>query len=153
MHEPVIDSLEEILSGGRVAAAAQAHLNECASCRGEVAAMREQNGIFRALKSRTGMEPSPGFYARVIERIETQAKPSIWSIFGESMFAKRLAYVSMSVFVLLGTYVLSSTRSEQPLTVNAPEAIMADDDQVQIANNNPERDRETILVTLATYEE
>lgn len=155
MHEPVIDSIEAILAGTRSAGRAERHLSECSSCRDEVAAMLRQTEMLRGLRAPADVEPTGGFYARVMNRIEAQAKPSIWNIFGESMFAKRLAYASMTFVALLGSYVISSTRS-QSLAVNAPEAIMAGDttdDQKLVADNNPERDREAILVTLATYEE
>lgn len=153
MHEPVIQNLEEILRGAAPGRDAEDHLKGCEACREIVASMKMQNEMFRALQPARDVETRPGFYARVMERIESQARPSIWSTFGESLFAKRLAYASFSFVVLLGTYVLSSARSDQQVTVNGPEAILADDTQAQVGTNNPERDRETILVTLATYQE
>jgi anti-sigma factor RsiW len=153
MHEPVIQSLEEILRGGAPRAEAQAHLTGCRVCRDELAAMKMQSELFRAFRYPADVTPPPGFYARVVERIENQARPSIWSLFGESLFAKRLAYASMSLFVLLGTFVISSTRSEQA-PVNAPEAILAaEDSQQQLNSADVNQGRETILVTLASYQE
>jgi hypothetical protein len=58
----------------------------------------------------------------------------------------------MSLFVLLGTYVITSVR-EQSVPVNAPEAILAVEDSQQLDSNDLDRGRETILVTLASYQE
>jgi anti-sigma factor RsiW len=152
MHEPVIESLEEILRGDTPAPSASAHLSGCDACRRELAAMVAQNDLFRALRLSEPPEPSPGFYARVINRVETQTRPSVWSVFGDSLFARRLTYASMTLLVLLGTVFMSS-EMRSPVLVNGPETIIANDDQYQTVSNNPERDRSTVLVQLATYEE
>jgi anti-sigma factor RsiW len=152
MHEPVIESLEEILRGDTPTAAASAHLASCNACRRDVAAMVAQTDLFRVLRPAGSGEPAPGFYARVINRVETQTRPSVWSLFGDSLFARRLTYASATLLVLLGTVLMSSS-SSGPVLMNAPETIIANDDQYQPVSNNPERDRSTMLVQLATYEE
>lgn len=151
MHEPVIDSLEEILGGGTPAPAAETHLKACAECREEVAALASHSRMFQALRA-PELEPTPGFYARVINRVEREVRPSIWSLFGESVFARRLAFASMSLTILLGTYMLSS--ADRATIVNAPESIMADGGQYEtVSNGDSDQDRETVLVHLATYED
>jgi hypothetical protein len=115
--------------------------------------MQKQAEILRSLKSPRQVEPSAGFYARVLQRIESQPLPSVWSLFGESIFAKRLAYASITFLVLLGTYFVSSTESQLPLSSSAPEAIMAADDLSPSMGVDQQKDREAILVNLATYEE
>src|SRR5262245_17862986 len=99
MHEPVIGRLEEYLSGGGPFAEVEEHLKNCAGCRKELESMRMQSALFRSLRTREEIEPAAGFYARVMERVETQVKPSAWSLFGESLFAKRLAYASAMFLV------------------------------------------------------
>jgi hypothetical protein len=89
-----------------------------------------------------------------MSRIETQVKPSIWNLFGESIFAKRLAYASLSLIVLLGTYFVSATSSDQQIVASSPEVIMAgDEQQPKEVGTDPQKDREAILVNLATYQE
>ena len=151
MHDPVIQNLEEILRGGASAPAAEAHLKQCPPCRAEVAAMTAQRQMFRALRAPESAEPAAGFYARVMNRIEVEARPSIWSLFGESVFSRRLAYASMTFFVLLGT-IFVSTQTQEPLIPSAPETILAGDD-TQTVRNNTESDREAVLVHLASYED
>lgn len=117
--------------------------------------MKMQKQLFTAFRG-PDVELSAGFYGRVMNRIETQAKPSIWSLFGESVFAKRLAYASIAFVALLGTYVISSSRTDRALLPNSPESMMASEDNKQertITNTDPDRDRAATLVTLASYQE
>jgi len=69
--------------------------------------MREQAALLRTLKSEEETEPAAGFYARVIQRIEERAKDSIWGVLIYSPFGKRLAYASLTLAVLLGSYVVT----------------------------------------------
>ena len=125
MHEPVVQRLEEVLRDEPIGAIADAHLQSCATCRAEVSAIKMQNKLFQVLKCPKEVEPLAGFYGRVMSRIESQNAPSIWSLFSESLFAKRLAYASMTFVVLLGTYFISSVGREQTVVLNSPEATLA----------------------------
>jgi hypothetical protein len=114
--------------------------------------MQMQSALFRSLRAPDEVDPAAGFYARVLDRVETQARPSAWSLFGESLFAKRLAYASAMFLVRLGTVLVSSTDSEEPLAVAAPERIFAGEvDPEPVTMENPQRDRDVVLVNLATY--
>ena len=100
------------------------------------------------------VDPRAGFYARVLNRIDSQTKQSVWNIFGESVFAKRLAFASMTFAVLLGTYLVSTTEDQQPYTASAPEVIIANDDHIHPAiGDNQQKDREAVLVNLASYQQ
>ncbi len=75
MHEPVVEGLEEYLAGearGARLEAIEQHLAECAACRENVMALRAQQELLRELRSPVVTGPAPGFYARVMERIEAQ---------------------------------------------------------------------------------
>jgi hypothetical protein len=69
--------------------------------------MQAQAEMLTSLRAPEEMEPGPGFYARVIQRIEECAKESMWGAFICSPFAKRLIYASLTVAVMLGTYVVT----------------------------------------------
>lgn len=151
MHESVKSSLEEYLHSGRNAPGVEEHLNECESCRKQVQAMREQSGLLRGLKAPAELEPSPGFYARVMYRIETQARPSIWSLFGESQFAERLVYASAMFVLLLGALLITSAGN----ATSDAELILAGEQlpaPVVVEQADPQTNREVILVNLATYQ-
>lgn len=155
MHEPVIGRLEEYLGGGGPFADVEEHLNKCPGCREELDAMRMQSSLFQALRAPREVELPAGFYARVINQIDTQSKPSIWSVFGESLFAKRLAYVSATFLILLGSVLVSSTtQTAEPLAEAAPEYILAGDyEPVPVSMENTEQGRDVVFVNLATYQQ
>jgi len=153
MHEPVIERLEEYLNGDGPYPEVEEHLKKCAGCREELNAMRAQSAMFRQA-FRSEVEPGSGFYARVMNRIETQTKPSVWSLFGESMFARRLAYASATFLLLVGTLFVSSTEPDEAFASADPQAILAaGEDQYTPVSMDPQRDREVILVNLATYKQ
>jgi hypothetical protein len=115
--------------------------------------MRAQNLLFRTLQNNREMDPSGGFYARVMGRIDSQPKPSPWALFGESIFAKRLAYASAAFLILLGSFFISSDPSGVS-AASEPEAILAGHEAPEpVSMEDPQKDREAILVNLATYKQ
>ncbi len=153
MHEPVLRHLEDYLESSTPIPELEIHLENCASCRDEVTQMKLQHDLFAAFRVQEQADPSPGFYARVMNKVETQAKPSIWSLFGESLFAKQLAYASMSAIILMGSYFIASQPVEETITASAPEVILADQPSAPPMGVDPQRDREAVLVNLATYQQ
>ena len=118
--------------------------------------MRAQTALFRRA-FRSEAEPDPGFYARVMNRIETQAKPSVWSLFAESMFAKRVAYASATFLLLMGVVFVSATEPDQPFAASDPQVLLAGEPQyVPVSMDTDfhmERDRQVVFVNLATYQD
>jgi len=154
MHEPLKERIEEYLQGDRQLPEVEQHLQDCHACKTEVQAMMDHSRLLQSLKVSEEAEPAAGFYARVLNRIDVQSKTSVWNIFSESLFAKRLSYASLTLLVLLGTYLVTTTEREQPLATSAPEAILAgDEQQARPVGNDPQKDREAVLVNLATYQE
>ncbi len=154
MHEPVIRRLEEYLCGSGPFAEVEEHLKNCANCRTEMEAMQMQSALFRSLRAPREVDLSAGFYARVMNRVETQSRPSPWSLFGESMFAKRLAYASALFLVLLGSVLVTSSDPEEPLDAADPERIFAGEAHpMPVTMENPQQDRDVVLVTLATHQD
>lgn len=110
MHRSIRDRLEDLLATRGVAAKDQdvnAHLSSCIECSSELSFMQAQAGLVKALCVPEEMEPAPGFYARVVQRIEERAKDSMWGALICSPFTKRLVYSSLTVAVMLGTYVIT----------------------------------------------
>jgi len=129
MHGSVRKELE-ILLAAKPSAAAQgiaSHVSKCGECASELDAMRLQSQMLKALQPPAAIEPSAGFYARVMQRIEESARRSIWWVFVYSPVGKRLAYASLALSVVLGSYVLAAESidghlTSQPLVQNAPKA-------------------------------
>jgi predicted anti-sigma-YlaC factor YlaD len=158
MHRLIRDHLEVVLAASRAElveakspAAAHinqeaAHLNECEQCRAEVEAMRRQAETLREL--RTDAEPQPGFYARVMERIETQGALSIWNVFFDSPFGRRIAVASMVLALILGVYLVTSERM-----VDHVIAVAGEDQPGLVLTADGPPDRDAVLVNLVTYRE
>jgi anti-sigma factor RsiW len=158
MHRVIQDHLEEVLSespgdqNSPGVAHLAAHLAECEECREEVADMRLQASMLRALRAPKALEesPRPGFYARVMERVEAHPA-SIWQLFFDSVLARRIAIASMALVVLFSVYLVSSERyAAQPRTV----IVFSDDDQSGMTlSKSGMPDRDSVLVNLVTYRE
>ena len=113
MHREIRDHIENVLAGSE-----PEHLARCEECRSEVQGMQEHTALLRELRAPEDFlaEPRAGFYARVMERIEAEGPISIWNVFIESAFGRRIAVASMALAILLGVYVVTSERSaEEPM--------------------------------------
>jgi hypothetical protein len=115
--------------------------------------------------------PRPGFYAKVMDRIEAQQRSSIWSIFLEPVFSKRLAFASMAMILLLGVALFNANPQDDddmatiggggapvvfysedqpaPALGGQPDALRAQ----PVATMDAEQGRNVVLVDLVSYQE
>src|SRR5579864_647945 len=160
MHQPIRDNLEEYLKGStrQVPQAFHAHLVACEECASELRLLETQANMLRSLRFSGDVEPRAGFYARVMERIEEQGRASVWSVFLQPSFGRRLAIASATLVVLLATYLVTTEPGDQNLasaptvatdivSTPAPEASALNDSLQQ------RRQRNEVLVDLASYHE
>ena len=155
MHEPISNHIEEYLTRhDRTTLPAEftAHLMSCGECRDELAGMEGQSLMVRTLKPPAEAEPGPGFYARVLERIEAQRPISIWNIFLQP-FGRRLAMASLTLALLMGVYMFTTEPGSNPSAQSAPQALIGEDQPGPVLGSNQEQDRGAVLVDLATYRE
>jgi anti-sigma factor RsiW len=155
MHRLVRDRLEEVLAEPNLDSTAS-HLRECEECRSELAAIREQSAALRQLRTpEADVEPRAGFYARVMERIESQGPGSIWTLFFDSPFGRRIAFASMALALLLGLYLVTSEQAVEPFNATRePVQLMIGEDQPGVVlTNQGTPDRDSVLLNLATYQE
>jgi anti-sigma factor RsiW len=162
MHRRVRDDIESVLAEAPAVGgfrsdksrnpkteASLRHVEECHECGAEIAAMREQAALFRALRTSGEVEPRAGFYARVRERIEAQNPVSIWNLFFDSAFARRVAMASATLALLIGIYLFSADRLADRTIV-----IKSQSDWV-LTGGMPDPaespDRDAVLVNLVTY--
>jgi predicted anti-sigma-YlaC factor YlaD len=177
MHRIIRDHLEQILAEAASAPEdpARIHLAECESCRDAVDAMRDQAIALRRLRTPAAeLEPRPGFYARVLERIEAQTPRSVYELFFDTMFARRIALASLALALLLGVYVVSSEQIAEPqmANVDVPRATLVSGQASSIPQDLPDMfsdsvfsdsayprlvtsapDQDAVLVNLVTYRE
>lgn len=155
MHRPIQDGLEDYLGGRKDPSAMKAfhqHLAACETCRAEVDSLARQSALLRVLRAPAPVEPAPGFYARVIERIESQRSLSFWSVFLEPWMAKRIAFASLCLLVLLGSTVMTTDPMGEPNSIAAtPVGLMATDVMPAADGSDPHHDRAVVLTTLASF--
>jgi hypothetical protein len=98
------------------------------------------------------VDPAPGFYARVIERIEAQRVNSFWSVFLEPVMARRIVYASLCLLVLLGSAVVSTGPMQSgPAAATTPVALMADESMPAADGSDIHHDRTVVLTTLTSF--
>lgn len=129
------------------------HLRTCEECREELSWMQEQCQMLRGLRASQALDPAPGFYARVMERVETQERGSFWAAFLDPVFGRRLVATTLTLVVMLGGYLAFTETEAAPAGAGNAETIMAVAEHPPGLGQDQQRDRETMLVTLATYHE
>ena len=168
MHREIRDHIEDVLRGGDTLKHAREHLAECDECRTEVQGMQEQTALSRELRAPEDFAADlrPGFYARVMERIEAEGPISIWNLFIESAFGRRIAVASLALALLIGVYLVTSERSAedatialQSLQVTAEQTMVAGEDApareiTQVDQSQTDQSsQDAVLANLVTYRE
>jgi len=157
MHQPIRDNLEEYLKGStrQVPQEFHAHLKTCEDCARELQQYEAHSAMLQSLRPDIELDPRAGFYARVIDRIEQEGRSSIWSVLLQPNFGRRLAVASAVMVMLLGTYFVTSERSEPNIAqtdVVFTGAPAAAGDLTQDSLQQ-QRQRDAVLVNLAAYHE
>ena len=112
MHAVVMENLEEYLAGTLEPVdrrEIEAHLSACENCREEMSEMQDVSQLFVSLRQEEEWQPSPGFYAGVVRRVQEPAvRPSFASLFSlDFVFGRRLAFASLVILAVLGTYLVT----------------------------------------------
>lgn len=155
MHQPIQDHLEDYLrdpGDHKVPREFGAHLAACQSCEAEVRVLSAHRDLLRTLRTSGEFEPAPGFYAKVMSRVEQSAAPSIWSVFVDPAFGRRLALASGALVLLLGTYLVTSDPIEHTA---APSGLARTYDQpgnFEDGSVRPQQ-RDEVLANLASFRE
>ncbi|HEX4772070.1 MAG TPA: hypothetical protein VH351_14640 [Bryobacteraceae bacterium] len=115
MHGFIRNRLEDLLSAERPIAEKDDHadhIGSCSECASELEMFKAQGQMLRMLRAPEGLEPTPGFYARVLQRIEGRAKESIWASLIYSPVSSRIAYVSLTLALVAGSYFIAAETRE-----------------------------------------
>jgi hypothetical protein len=113
--------------------------------------MQAQAELFTSLRAPEDAEPAPGFYARVVQRIEECAKESMWGAFIYSPFAKRLLYASLTIAVMLGTYVVTAEARDGHL-MGGQAVVAANTHYDAPVTGNETEQRDAVLENFAAHE-
>lgn len=155
MHQPVRDGLEDYLAGKPSPSdrfgddAFASHLKACPECAAELDLLREQARLVAVLRASDTVEPAPGFYARVLNRIEQRVKPSIWALLLEPRFGRRIALASAALALVVSAYIVSTEPFRA--TTAASSAIVALPQQDTPATMV--QDRDVVLASLASFQD
>ena len=129
---------------------------------------QEQTALIRELRAPEGFAADlrPGFYARVMERIEAEGPISIWNLFIESAFGRRIAVASLALVLLIGVYLVTSERSAEDSLialeaqqVNMEQTFVAGEDaparEITRVDQSPtdQSSEDAVLANLVTYRE
>jgi hypothetical protein len=151
MHQPIQDNLEDYLRDPRdrdIPPEFRAHLAACKACANEVGTLEAHNRLLRALRAEEDTEPTVGFYARVMNRIEVRRSDSFWNIFLEPSFGRRLALGCGALVLLMATYLVTT---EPGSNLPAPSGV-APISRIAEDSIQPQQ-RDAVLVNLASYHE
>ena len=173
MHREIRDHIEDVLTVSQPVSRdtlkhAREHLAQCDECRTEMQGMQEHTALIRELRApeEFAADLRPGFYARVMERIEAEGPISIWNLFIESAFGRRIAVASLALALLIGVCVVTSERSAEDATI-ALESQQATTEQTFVAGEDApareitrvdqsqtdESSQDAVLANLVTYRE
>jgi len=154
IEELLEDHLRGSLTPAREAEFAAALAAAGVQTREAVETFQRHSQLLRTLRAPEDVAPAPGFYARVLNRIEAQAMPSVWDAFVEPHFFKRFAFAALTLLMLLSVTVWTTPDHDEYFAV-APMVGMTSDPAPMYAMDasNQESNRDVILVNLATYEE
>ena len=111
MHAVIRKRLEDLIDPRRcvsVEPGLDQHLQECSGVFGGIGFHEVAIGSVSGIASAQGCGACGGFYARVLQRIEERSKESVWAALLRSPFSARLTYASLTLTVLLGSYVIAS---------------------------------------------
>ncbi len=155
MHRSVEDHIEEFLEGrldGAAREAFAAHVGVCRQCHDLVSEMQVHSELLHSLRAPVELEPPPGFYARVMRRVEAEGRPSFWSLLLDPVFGRNLVYASAALVILMGVFLLATEPVSHELA-STPVQAMAAEPAAPLDGENPQKGRDSLLVTLATFGE
>ncbi len=155
MHRSVEDHIEEFLEGrldGLAREAFAAHVGVCRQCHDLVSQMMVHAEVLHSLRAPAELEPASGFYGRVMRRVEAEGRPSFWGLLLDPVFGRNLVYASAALVILMGVFLLATEPVRHELA-STPVQVLADRPTVPVDGENPQKGRDSLLVTLATFGE
>jgi anti-sigma factor RsiW len=153
------DILEDYLSGNLSRtrkADLEAHLARHPEAAEQLELFRRTSSWLVELRAPEGepQSPEPGFYARVLQRIDREQVEPFWAFFLQPMFVRRLAFGSLVWLALVGSYVVSFSNPSEELGRRLAEAVLTDQpasDYYRVRlGNNLEQNRDSMLAVVVT---
>ncbi len=151
MHGPVRDKLEELLQADSGQVGLTEHLAACGECSSELTGMRLHAAQLTSLRAAEVSEPTAGFYARVLQRIEECEVDSFWSFFLDTTMNRRLAVASLTIALALGGYVALQQNSGRGMATSSLVALNAGVHYDAPVMGTPAQQRDAVLENFAEH--
>ena len=116
----------------------------------EVQWMCDHARFLRELRCPEDVQLRPGFAARVMAHIEAEKPASIWDLFVSPALAKQLAFASLVLMAMLAGFVVARSADQSVIATRTQQMLMEREHPADIGLD-PARDRQNMLVTLASY--
>ena len=153
------EHLEDYLDGrlrGQDLAEFERRLTEDSEATAEMTLFQETAELFSSIRvdADEEVEPAPGFYYRVKERIEAERGESFWSFLLQPMMVRRFAFAAMMWMVLLGS-VAAFHDDNTSQSVQLADSILKQQPPQQYdvrMGYNLEANRDSMLTMLASAE-
>jgi anti-sigma factor RsiW len=102
------ERLEDYLAGrlsGHDLAEFEARLQQDSASTDEVMAFSDTSALFAELRVDPSeeMEPAPGFFYRVMDRVESDRNGSLWSLLMQPFVVRRFAFAALMWLLMLGS--------------------------------------------------
>jgi anti-sigma factor RsiW len=152
------DILEDYLSGtlSRARKAQlESHLARHPAATEELEAFRRTSALLTELRAPEDLPgPEPGFYARILQRIDQHQEEPFWAFFLQPLFVRRLAFGSLMWLALVGAYVVSFSNTSPDTSQQLAADVLTDQpitDYYRVRlGNNLERNRDSMLAVVMT---
>lgn len=157
MQDKIKQRVEDYVSGRLLNgsdSAFESLLAENPSDRKTLDAFAEHAQMIReALRVPAELAPAPGFYARVMARVDAEnSQSSFWSIFTDP-FGQKLVYASAVLLLLMGVAIFSTEPVRTPEVAETPAQMLVDHHpDVHLVGDQSE-DRGRVFVTLTSSDE
>ena len=115
--------------------------------------MAGQARLLKDLRPDEEIEAAPGFYARVLAAVEARQRVSGLLAFTDPSFGRRFIYACLATIILLGSYLLYTERTAPFGGQNPVRLLVADTPHERHVGTDQQRDREAVLLSLASYRE
>lgn len=154
------ERLEDYLAGrlsGQELSDFESRLERDTAAADEVLAFSETSALFAELKVDPSeeMEPAPGFFYRVMERVEAEQQNSIWALFMQPFVVRRFAFAALMWLLMLGSVAVMHDDSTAQ-SVQLAESILKQQPPEQIyVRMGPDLDqnRDSMLAVLVASAE
>lgn len=123
---------------------------EAGMSRKSVKDMCDHAEMLRDLRCPANVSLDASFTARVMARIDAEKPACIWDLFVSPVLAKQLTFASLVLMAMLAGFLFARSSEQAMLTQHTERTLIRVEHPVDLGLD-PQRDRQNMLATLASY--